>query len=491
MKHILKAMVALAAIGFNCGAVAQSGADDRSKAVAAWRSLADTDLMAAYALIRDSHPGAAPELGDADFLRRLEAGFAEARSRLDRVEGYGGYRAMLLGFANSLGDKHIWSAAALSRQGFQIPGFVPVLRGGRWVVAEELWPTADEPLAGAEILSCDGIPAEELGRQRLGGFRAVWDIPAQRIAASPWLLVHDNPFLPRPETCVFSRGGVEREHELRWGGMDAGPLQDKLQAAVTTGAPGHGVRTFSGGWWISLQDLSPRAEAVVEEAQAKAADIRSAQVVVVDLRGNSGGNSFYGRQLAGIVYGEEAVGTALSGGGSSCGAPWRASPGNLEQVEAILREREGAAGQPLREVRDAIAAAIERGEAFSAPVACPARTEPSFQPARLASADPRVVLLTDHVCFSSCLLVTDYFRKLGALHVGESTDAATRYMEVREIMLPSGISTFSTLQKVNLDAPAQIGPFVPERLFEGDISDTAALEAWIAGMSDPDAGTRR
>jgi hypothetical protein len=64
---------------------------DRSDAVAAWRALAQTDLDAAYRLIRDNHPGAARELGDSDFQQRLENGYALARSRLAQVQGYNGY----------------------------------------------------------------------------------------------------------------------------------------------------------------------------------------------------------------------------------------------------------------------------------------------------------------------------------------------------------------------------------------------------------------
>jgi hypothetical protein len=52
-------------------------------------------------------------------------------------------------------------------------------------------------------------------------------------------------------------------------------------------------------------------------------------------------------------------------------------------------------------------------------------------------------------------------------------------MEVREDRLPSGLSMFSTLQAVAPGSAVQIGPFVPDRLFEGSIADTPALEAWV------------
>jgi hypothetical protein len=92
----------------------------------------------------------------------------------------------------------------------------------------------------------------------------------------------------------------------------------------------------------------------------------------------------------------------------------------------------------------------------------------------------RLVLLTDNACFSSCLEVTDDFRALGALHVGQTTDADTRFSEVREQYLPSGYSLFSTLQAVSISStPVGVGPYDPAVVYNGNIADTAALESWI------------
>jgi hypothetical protein len=94
----------------------------------------------------------------------------------------------------------------------------------------------------------------------------------------------------------------------------------------------------------------------------------------------------------------------------------------------------------------------------------------------------RLILITDNLCFSSCLIVAKDFRDLGALHVGQTTDADTHYSEVREELLPSGLSKFSTLQAMAPAEPPQEGPFVPSVLYDGDIADTAALERWIVTL---------
>jgi len=86
--------------------------------------------------------------------------------------------------------------------------------------------------------------------------------------------------------------------------------------------------------------------------------------------------------------------------------------------------------------------------------------------------------------------VVGYFLKLGAVLAGQTTGADTHYSEVREITLPSGLSTFSTLRAIMTDAPRDIGPYTPSHPYAGDISDTAALETWIAKTVIPALGTK-
>jgi hypothetical protein len=142
--------------------------------------------------------------------------------------------------------------------------------------------------------------------------------------------------------------------------------------------------------------------------------------------------------------------------------------------------------ETLHDAREASA----RGKAFSASIDCP--VAPSKPP---AAAQPpslmkgRLILLTDNLCFSSCLSVADDFRALGAFHIGQTTDAATHFIDVREQYLPSGYSMFSTLQSVDPGSPEQIGPFAPVLPYDGDIADTAGLEKWVIDVAVP-AATR-
>jgi hypothetical protein len=85
------------------------------------------------------------------------------------------------------------------------------------------------------------------------------------------------------------------------------------------------------------------------------------------------------------------------------------------------------------------------------------------------------------------MMVNDY-RLLGATQIGETTDANTHYTQVRHDLMPSGLSSFSTLQAISPDSPRQIGPFVPHIAFDGDLADNDAVEAWlleVTGGADP------
>lgn len=462
------------------------------EAAAHWRALTLIDVEAAHRMLVEDHPGSAPEVGDAPFQRRLAAAYAAAKSRAAQVDSYEGYRAVLSGLAVGLGDKHIWSRPLFAADSLDWAGILIARRGTSWIVADEAEAAEGPPLKGAKLVACDGIATEPFAEDRLGTYRIVWSIEAQRIQNAHWLLLDDgNPFLTRPRICLFDQGGTARTVALRWRPIARAGLAPRIAALATHGAAGFGLRRVGDGWWIALESLSEKALPVVEAVRAEAEALRAAPFVVLDLRGNGGGNSQYGQLIADALLGAPDA-PARPGGEVRCPKVWRLSERNFKRLthyRDTLGPRMGkeALAQFTREY-DSMAAARARGEPFTGSPRCAgAESVPSGPGPEIVHAGyrGRVVLLTDNKCFSSCLLVTDLFRRRGALHVGEATDAATNYMEVREDRLPSGLSMFSTLQAVAPAEPSQIGPFAPEVRFEGNIADTAALEAWVKTLVAP------
>ena len=393
-----------------------------------------------------------------------------------------------------MGDKHIWSRPLYVTDRPEWPGLIVARRGRDFVVVDESDAAEGAPLKGAKLVSCDGVAADRLADERLAGFRVVRGIEAQLIQRSPWLLVEEgNPFLKRPQSCDFAQEGQVLTVPLKWRSLWRHDYFARLAAMPTRGAAGFGIRKVGEAYWIAVQSFSERAVPVVEAVRARVAELRAAPYVVLDLRGNSGGNSLFGHQIAQALLGDRFVDSVAGGEeGDACGKAWRVSERNLKQVEYYRDElgpnmgAEAAAG--FKQEYDILAAAKAAGRPFTGQARCAPSAAKSGKKKPHVKPDygGRVILLTDNACFSSCLMVTEEFRRLGALHVGQETDANTHYMEVREDKLPSGLSMFSTLQAMTPGSPLQMGPFTPTVLFEGNIADTPKLEAWIAGLASPE-----
>ena len=287
---------------------------------------------------------------------------------------------------------------------------------------------------------------------------------------------------------MFEQAGRQSTVTLHWVRIKRENLLPRLKSAGGAGAAGFGVRQVGDGYWIALQDLmSDKALRVVQAVQQQESGLREARFVVLDLRGNGGGSSEMGREIEKALMGEAAVTARLGSAMTDCGSMeiYRATRGNLSQLEYMQNQPFVAAGGA--EVRNLVAdeigrirAALAAGHQFSDELHCTTQpkqseTPPSPPPSLLKG---KLILLTDNACFSSCLAVTDDFRTLGAFHVGQTTDAATHFVDVREQYLPSGYSLFSTLQAVS-GVTDQVGPFDPALTYDGDIADTAALENWI------------
>lgn len=457
----------------------------------AWQAIAQADSQAALRLISDNHPGAAAELRDSAFLGRLALARQHVRERLPRVDSFAGYTALMQGMAADFQDGHIWSRMLQTWARRDWAGILPVRQGERWTVGAQQAAAGEPALEGAELLSCDGTPFDNWARTRIAQFGGNPAIEAELVRHAPSLLLNDgNPFSPAPVSCKLrTTAGAPVTLTLAW----RTNLQSRVQALIDSAVPpakaGMGISPFAGGYWISLGTLGDQAAQVAAEVEAQQANLRAAAMVVLDLRGNGGGNSAHADRIARALAGTAAVDAVRISMPACSGSYWRVSPDNLAGMGAIsqiIRQRGDAElAQEFDAVADDMRAALREKRSFSPALPpCAATTRPTAGsghiPPTLAMRG-RLVLLTDSKCFSSCLIAVDRFRRLGALHVGVATDVSMRYMEVREIILPSKLRTFSTLQKVVVGV-GDFGPYAPERVYSGSMADDEAVKAWVAAL---------
>jgi hypothetical protein len=474
------------AIGLATGGGA--AADDATPTAGqAWRSLTRVDVEAGYRLLKDNHPGATPEAGDPAFVAAVEAGHKRALERADAVTSFEGYVATLGEFARSVNDGHVWSNARFLPRTVRWSGIVATKRGPDWFVAAQDPKVTGADLLGAKIVSCDGETADALARDVLH-FQTVVSVDAMQVVNGGWLLIDQgNPFLQRPKACDFDQDGKRITLTLTWKGIDRADLVEHHWYRPY-GRAGFGVRKSGQGYWIAMEHLTPEAQPVVDQAKAQSAELRAAPYVVVDVRGNSGGDDHYARELAEVIYGAPFVDAKLgpdSAAGGGCDSVFRASAGNIRTISADAeRFRKAGDAHGADEYDKAVAAmkaAQAAGHALTGPAVCKAKAQSASSHA--TSLMPgKVYLLTDAVCFSSCIDAAEFFTKLGATQIGQTTGADTHYSEVGEITLPSGLATFSTLRALMPDAPIVMGPYAPRIPYAGDMSDTAALEKWVAAL---------
>lgn len=454
----------------------------------AWNALARADVEAALELVERNHPGAAPELGDSAFQQALRTARANAEKRLPLVKDFGSHAALLNGLANDFRDGHIMSNALFSRSRRSWAGLIVARSGGHWVIGAQEAAQGEPDLRGARLVACDGVDADRMARDLLGTFYAHPEIEAAMASEAPNLLLdHSNPFVSRPRRCTFhAADGRTVEHELQWRPVSVTNLNRVAGASYVAPRAGMGLSSFAGGQWIALETFDNRAAQVVEQVRAQQAALREAPMVVVDLRGNSGGNSRYADEIAEVLVGAERV-TAASRADSSCtGLFWRVSKDNAAALRKFASELPPDRAPAWAAQAEAMERAVVEGRTFSPDLPACARDEGKIvrrQPSRLppAAMRGRLVLVTDRACFSSCLIAADLFRRLDALHVGEATDMSTRYMEIREITLPSGLRSFSTLQKVALGL-GDFGPYEPQVRYPGALHEDDKLKAWVAAL---------
>jgi hypothetical protein len=240
-----------------------------------------------------------------------------------------------------------------------------------------------------------------------------------------------------------------------------------------------------GSAWLSIPSFTDsQGNAALRAAvMRERARMLSAPYIVLDVRGNGGGNSQLGTALSAALWGD---GSVIPEPAPSRPKRWRAS---RQLIEAMRATRTAQANNPeLVAFVDAALPAIEgglgRGEALvddpgvAADTARRERRRPS--PARTGP----VFVLTDGGCGSSCIMFVNEVRRMGARQLGDPTDRNTVYGEqwVRTA-LPSGEADLYLPSAVYGWAESELGGGPPDIQWTGTATDEAGLRAFIAAAA--------
>lgn len=460
-----------------------------------WSATLAEDARALHAIVIDSHPGVHDALNP-EFRARVDAGLAEALERARTTTDGGGYWWAMRAFAASFEDGHL--GIGLKPQGglpARWAGFMTRWRGADQVVAERDEADASTPPLGARLIDCDGVAAGDLAARRVGAFRGRWFLESQRASQGHWLFVNSaNSWTEDLRECRFEIDGALRPYALNWRPIAQTDLTARAgrvgRRAVTTFGM---ARLDDGGFWISTPNFDgnpqgenhPKLTALIADMTAQQAALRAAPYVVLDLRGNGGGSSHWSRSMAQVLWGDDWLRDHALPPIESI--DWRASDDNLAAIQGYFDEwtAAGESAQRIawaREIIDGMTAARAAGQPYWRDMATPPPPRPEGPAATQRMAGP-VYVLTDPVCASACLDAVDLWKVAGGVQIGRETSADTVYMDVRSTDLPSGLTRLTLPMKVwRGRARGNNEPHSPVHVFDGDMSDEAALRAWIRGL---------
>ncbi|HYD11915.1 MAG TPA: S41 family peptidase [Allosphingosinicella sp.] len=454
-----------------------------------WRERTLADIAAIDQAVRDIHPGMVDPAVPA-----LARGWAEnvrtARMRADEVNDRAAWAGTLRILVNSLRDSHAVIRIAPQRPAPPLwwTGYAVEHIAGRWFLRPVDAPGA--PTGELRLLHCGGRPIDAVAASQLDLTVTNWQVTANRSSAGARLLVDSgNPFLRRIERCtVLVDGQREQEIVFAWRQGEAATIAAALRPwqRRRIGETRFGLDwQADGSAWLSLPNFTDsQGNAALRTAvNAARARLRRAPYIVLDVRGNGGGNSQLGTLLSAALWGE---GSVIPEPAPARPKRWRAS---RQLVEAMRAARTAQSGNPelvafVDGALPAIEGALGRGEPLVADPGVTADTARRERPRPRPARTGPVFVLTDGGCGSSCILFVNEVRRMGARQLGDPTDRNTVYGEQWAMTaLPSGEADLFLPSAVYGWPESVLGGGPPDLQWTGTAADEAGLRAFIAAQA--------
>jgi hypothetical protein len=452
-----------------------------------WAANAQQDIASAHDIIRDNHPGPVDTLNPR-FKDWLEKGESLALARAKAAKTESDYWRALTFYINGFQDGHL--TARRNGNVSQVwPGFLTATdaSGATYITAS----TITAAPIDAQMAECDGVPVSRLLDERVHPYFTNAGIPHERLLTASYLFVGEADDRQKlMKGCTISSHGKQHHITLDWKPIDKPTLAQRLTEAQGRIEPPLALRQIDSVWFISLPsfnwwgDQAAKMQAMVDEVKRQAATLHAAPRVVIDVRGNPGGNSQWAREIASALWSETAVSAIVDSFDQT--VDWRASAQNAQLTRASAA-RSAAAGlsddaQARNHVADQMDAARAKGQSLFT-----VSEPPTSRGLPRGYASPfrgKVFFLTDMRCASACLDFADIVTRMpGVVHVGQPTSADTVYIDNVEIPLPSGAARLSYSLKVYRHRLRDSNQwYSPKVSWRGGRMNDAAVARWIATL---------
>lgn len=435
-----------------------------------WRAAALRDIEGAYHVTFANHAGTHDPHNPA-FTKNLEAARIHGAALAARVVDGSGYTAALEGFTGRIQDGHAgvyprFEADTLRR--LQWPGFMAAWRGDLFVHAAE----GSAAQAGERIISCDGKPVRTLLEQNVFPFIGRPREEGQWWSQSRHLFIdYGNPFISRPQRCVFELAGRQTERVLDWRAAPESIWSWSSNSIAGDTLPVGLTEPRKKLFWLAMPTFSPSDEerstyrAIYEQVRMERQRFLEADAVVVDLRRNQGGSSWWSRDFAAALWGDSELARRNKARDTGVEVWYRTSPGNIAhyqgEKEASTARGDARSADWWASLEAGMRAALEAGTPYHVWRASDAgaAVKPR-QPAEPAPFTRPVYVIVPGNCESACLDAIDYFKLFpNTKLVGAPSSADSTYMEVRREPLPGDLAMVVVPTKLWVKRPRGNGEF--------------------------------
>lgn len=257
--------------------------------------------------------------------------------------------------------------------------------------------------------------------------------------------------------CTFRRDQKDFNKSLVWNSTSQSYIKDNFQQSSSKV---YEIEKTPYGHYVKVKTFSGYSDEINQQLQAFADDakkLRDDNVIVVDIRGNTGGSSAWGESWAKNLYGYSADLVAETNA-------LLASPDNVNHFKRLmvhLEKTKGTSGN--EEYLNRLTDAMNRNHNQLSPIAPAPKT--ALQTKTSTGFKGKVFLLTDSRVFSSGEMYVEMMRAMPRVtQAGLPTNASTYYTDIRFDLAPSGLAfNHPTIAQFGGDLKRESGAaFIPE-----------------------------
>ncbi|MCK8116907.1 S41 family peptidase [Pseudoalteromonas sp. 2CM37A] len=439
-----------------------------------WRSVTERDIEAAYSISVKNHPGMF-DVNNPTFPDLLKKAKAEALTLSAQASGPQVHAAAISRFSTILQDGHAGAFSSVDRPARRWPGFRTVWRGD----ALKVYYSENKSISKGDVVSqCDGQSTETLIRERVFKFYGQVAQPGHWWQQGWRLLIDEgNPFLTPLKECEFVKAnGDTYTHVLNWSvrpksvskHLENAYNGDELPIDLTW--PEKSIAWIAMPSFSSTEKQTAAYNKVFEKIQQQRSKLLTAKAVVLDLRHNQGGSSYWSSQIAKELWGKKIVEQKVNNTSQNTQVWWRASKGNTDHVVSLL---EVVKNQPeLLKIFKITAAGMALSLKSGDPFYVEQETNtPNNIPQKPLTSDfkTKVFVIVPPQCASACLDALDKFKLFeNTTLFGAPSSADSMYMEVRLADLPSRLGKVIVPNKVYVNRARGAGDFYkPDVAYNG------------------------